>query len=168
MAALPLLAQASIVGFLALLCAAAFSDMQTLTIPNRYSLAIGLLFPVYLLSSGQFLAWPGNLAVGAGMLVLGFVMFARRILGGGDAKLMAATALWAGPALLIDFVLLTALAGGGMVLFLWLRARLNGSASMTSVLVTDVEADFSKQPMPYGLAIGCGGVYVAFTLLGLV
>ena len=168
MAALPFLAQASIVGFLGLLCAAAFSDVHSLTIPNRYSLAIGLLFPVYLLSYGQPVDWLGSLAVGASMLVLGFVLFALRILGGGDAKLMAATALWAGPEQLIDFVLLTALAGGGMVLFLWLRARLSRSASIYSVLVTEVEADFSKQPMPYGVAIGCGGVYVAFSLLGLV
>ena len=168
MAALPFYAQIAVLGLLALLCAAALSDVRSLTIPNRYTLAIALLFPVYLLPVGQLTDWLTALAVGSSMLALGFLLFARGILGGGDAKLMAAVSLWSGLEHLPEFVILTSLAGGGIALILWLRERLNRAASISAVMATDVDSSFVKTPMPYGVAIGIGGVYVAFTLLGLV
>ena len=168
MAALPFYGQIATLGFLALLCAAAWSDVRSLTIPNRYTLAIALLFPIHMLPIGQPVDWLIALAVGSGMLALGFLLFALRILGGGDAKLMAAVSLWAGLEHLPEFVLLTSLSGGGMALLLWLRARLDRSPSIAAVMTSAVDSNFTKQPMPYGVAIGVGGVYVAFTLLGLV
>jgi hypothetical protein len=39
---------------------------------------------------------------------------------------------------------------------------------VVAAVVTEVDSSFAKTPMPYGVAIGIGGVYVAFTLLGLV
>ena len=53
-----------------------------------------------------------SLAVGVGMLVVGAGMFALGWIGGGDAKLMAAAALWVGLRGLAPFAIYTALAGG--------------------------------------------------------
>jgi len=85
--------------------------------------------------------------------------------GAGDAKLFAATALWAGPELILPLGLYTTLAGGVMVLFMWFQHRLARAPSASMILLTPTDANFSKQPMPYGAAIAVGGLYVAFTLL---
>ncbi len=76
--------------------------------------------------------------------------------------------LWAGPGLLPEFAVLTTLSGGGMALLLWLRHRLSRSPSLALLAATGASSDFAKQPMPYGVAISAGGIYVAFTLLGIV
>lgn len=164
---LPFLSQLSVAGFLGLLAAAALSDVRDLTIPNRYCVAIVLLYPAYVVSAGQPIDWLGALVVGGSVLAVGFVLFALRTLGGGDAKLMAAVSVWAGPGLLIEFVLLTSLVGGALAIFLWLRHRLSRSPYLAAFAVSEASPDFAKQPMPYGVAIFAGGVYVAFTLLGI-
>ena len=46
------------------------------------------------------------------MLVLGFALFAAGLFGGGDAKLMAAAALWLGWSTGTSVLVFTALAGG--------------------------------------------------------
>ena len=89
------------------------------------------------------------------------------LLGGGDAKLLTAGALWAGPGLLMEFLFLTALAGGGMATVLWLRHRLSRAAAPAFLLSTPSDPDFAKQPMPYAVAVAAGALYVAFTNLGI-
>ena len=99
--------------FPVLMAYAAASDLLTMTIPNRLSLALAGGFLV--------LAWVGGLApqtillhVLAGAVVLAgtFAMFAFGWIGGGDAKLAAATALWLGFGLLAEYLFTAALAGG--------------------------------------------------------
>ncbi len=168
MAALGYVSQLAIVGFIALLSAAAISDVRKLTIPNSYCLGIVLCYPFFVLAPAQPVDWMGGLLVCGGLLVVGFVLFTTGRVGGGDAKLLAATSLWAGPGLLPEFILLTALAGGGIALVLYVRHRWARSPSLATLAATEVSPDFAQQPMPYGVAIFAGGVYVAFTLLGLV
>jgi len=168
MAALGYVSQLAIVGFIALLSAAAISDVRKLTIPNSYCLGIVLCYPFFVLAPAQPVDWMGGLLVCGGLLVVGFVLFTTGRVGGGDAKLLAATSLWAGPGLLPEFILLTALAGGGIALVLYVRHRWARSPSLATLAATEAAPDFAQQPMPYGVAIFAGGVYVAFTLLGLV
>ena len=168
MAALGLVSQLAIIGFIALLSAAAISDVRNLTIPNSYCLGIVLCYPFYLLAPAQPVDWLGGVLVCGGLLVVGFALFTTGRVGGGDAKLLAATSLWAGPGLLVEFVLLTALAGGGIALLLYVRHRWGRRPSLAALAAGEASPDFAQQPMPYGVAIFAGGVYVAFTLLGLV
>ena len=53
---------------------------------------------------------------GAAMLVFTFALFNLGWIGGGDAKLAAATALWLGWTPLADYGLASALAGGALTL----------------------------------------------------
>jgi prepilin peptidase CpaA len=168
MAALGYVSQLAIVGFIVLLSAAAISDVRKLTIPNSYCLGIAICYPFFVLAPAQPVDWVGGLLVCGGLLVVGFALFTTGRVGGGDAKLLAATALWAGPGLLMEFLLLTALAGGGIALLLYVRHRWARSPSLATLSSTEAAPDFAQQPMPYGVAIFAGGVYVAFTLLGLV
>ena len=160
--------QIAVIGFLCLILAAALSDARSLTIPNRLCLAIAVLYPAWALSVGHPVDWIGALVVATAVLAVGFTLFTLRSLGGGDAKLLAAVALWAGPDLIIPFVLLTALAGGGLAVLLWLRHRLTLIPAAGMILVTPANADFGKQPMPYGVAIAAGAVYVGLSHLGVL
>jgi prepilin peptidase CpaA len=168
MLTLPTIFQITVLGFAGLAVASAISDVRNLTIPNRYSLAITLLFPAYVLTSASPVDWVGALAIGLGLLALGFLLFAAKTLGGGDAKLIAAVSLWAGPDLFLPFLLITAIVGGTMALALWLRHRFSRAATPGLIFLTDVDPNFAKQPMPYAVAISAGALYVAFTLLGVV
>lgn len=168
MDALVYVSPAAIAGFIVLLSAAAISDVRSLTIPNAYCLGIVMCYPFFVLGSPQPVDWTGALLVGAGLLAVGFLLFTTGRVGGGDAKLLAATSLWAGPGLLSEFVLLTAVAGGGIALALYVRHRWARRPSLAASSGGDASPDFAQQPMPYGAAIFAGGVYVAFTLLGLV
>jgi Flp pilus assembly protein protease CpaA len=67
-----------------------------------------------------------------------------------------------------DFIILTSLVGGVMALFMWLRHRYRHASDIAGLMAPDTQPDFAKRPMPYGVAIATGGVYVAFTLVGLV
>ena len=158
---------AALYGFIGLLLASAWTDFKSFIIPNAFSAAILLLYPVYVLTAPAPVEWLGGLVVGASALAVGFGCFALRVFGGGDAKLLAVTSLWAGPALVFDFLALTALAGGVLVLVLYVRHRIAAAPTLAMVLVTKPDSSFAKQPMPYGVAIALGGLYVAFTLLGI-
>jgi len=96
----------------------------------------------------------------ASLLVYGFFLFALKMVGGGDVKLLAATSLWAGPALILSFTFITAIAGGviGLAMLLLQRRR----AVPVSV---DSEHGAAPAVMPYGVAIAVGGLMVALTLL---
>src|ERR1044071_2653501 len=83
--------------FPAMMAFAASSDLLTMTISNRVSLILAGSFFVLAAMSGMPLAAIGaHLGAAAIVLVVAFVFFARGWIGGGDAKLAAATALWLG------------------------------------------------------------------------
>jgi prepilin peptidase CpaA len=163
---LPEISQVAVLGFAGLVVAAAISDARYLIIPNRYCLAIAILYPTYGLAVGHEVDWIGAIAVSGGLLFLGFLLHLGKIAGGGDAKLIASVALWAGPDLLLDYLIIIGIAGGTMALALWFRHRLSRAAGLGLIFVTASDPHFAKQPMPYAIAIAAGGLYVAFTLVG--
>ena len=103
--------------FPALMAFAASSDLLTMTISNRLSLALAggffLLIPV----TGVGLHVVGmHLAAGAVVLMVAFLFFSQGWIGGGDAKLAAATALWFGFDHLLDYLIYASLFGGALTL----------------------------------------------------
>jgi len=154
---LTLLVAALVICFPALVLTAAVSDATSFTIPNWISLALLALFPVAALAVGVPLPTMGlHLALGAGALVIGAGMFAMGWMGGGDAKLIAAAALWLGPAALLNFVLGTAITGGGLAMAL-LLLRSPAFRPMVALGPRWVNrlAD-ADQGIPYGVAIAAG------------
>lgn len=158
-------AEFTILAFAGLLIAAAASDWRSLTIPNRYSLAIVALFPSYTIAMGGDVDWTMHLATAAGAFVFGFALFSLRLCGGGDVKLFAAATLWAGPSMLIPLVLYTSVGGAFMALVLWLHHRYQRAGIPANFLYVRSEASFAKKPMPYAVAIAAGGLFVAVQLL---
>jgi prepilin peptidase CpaA len=99
--------------FPALLAFAASSDLFTMTISNRVSLALAGGFFVLTLVTGMGLAAVGmHVAAAALVLAVAFGFFTQGWIGGGDAKLAAATALWFGFGHLMDYLIYAALLGG--------------------------------------------------------
>ncbi len=160
-------AHISLLGFAGLMLAAAVSDLRKLLIPNWISLALALLFPIYVLTAPSPVDWIGATAVAFTALVLGFALFNFRILGGGDAKLFAAAALWAGPELVIPFAFATAISGGALAVLLWLAQNLPLLGIPVALPSFSTTADFAKQPLPYGVAIALGATYLALKLFGV-
>jgi prepilin peptidase CpaA len=150
----------------AALLAAAVSDIRQYLIPNRYPIAISIAYAVYA-AGHPFEQGLWGLAAGVLAFILCAVLFAAGIFGGGDAKLFAATALWAGPSLAAPFILYTVMAGGALALA-WLTPfrRLMPAAPQTSSPGESAVGGVGlrsrlHQPTPYGAAIAAGGLYVA-------
>jgi len=157
--------QIAVLSFVGLVLLAAAIDVRSLTIPNRVTLAIAGVYPAYAFAASGPVDPIMSAGLAALILLLGFVLFSLRLCGGGDAKLIAAISLWAGPAHVLSFALLTALAGGGMALILWVHHRFKRAATPGSILITGTDPDFAKTPMPYGAAMAVGALYVALMLL---
>src|ERR1700759_1847325 len=83
--------------FPALMAFAASSDLFTMTISNRVSLLlIGGFFTLAALSGMDFHTMLSHVGAGMVVLVAAFGCFAMGWVGGGDAKVAAAVALWFG------------------------------------------------------------------------
>jgi prepilin peptidase CpaA len=146
--------------FPALMAFAAASDLLTMTISNRVSLALAAGFLVLAAVSGMS-AYDILLHVGAGVTVLaiGFACFAMGWVGGGDAKVAAAAALWFGFAHLMNYLLYASLFGGALTLLL-LQFR-----------QWPLPVSFAGQPwlarlhaketgIPYGIALAMGALMI--------
>jgi len=106
-----------VVIFLGLSAYAAFSDIARYRIANWISLAILADFIVVatiasVTGSLEPITIVWSLGAGATMLIAGFALFAAGIFGGGDAKLLAASALWFGWSGMFRYIILVALLGG--------------------------------------------------------
>src|SRR5437868_14882304 len=99
--------------FPALMAFAAASDLFTMTIPNRISLAlVGVFLALALLSGMGVQEILSHVGAGAMVLAVTFGCFAFGWIGGGDAEVAAAAALWFGFAHLLDDLLYASLLGG--------------------------------------------------------
>ena len=110
--------------FLGFLAWAARDDIVDLRIPNRLTggMAATGPFAVWLLGPGAG-ALPTAFLACAATLIVTWAMFELGLLGGGDAKLAAAAALWLGPEATLAFVLATALFGAVLAASLLVLSR---------------------------------------------
>ncbi|MET0597764.1 MAG: prepilin peptidase [Mesorhizobium sp.] len=138
---------------------AAASDMLSMTISNRVPLLLVGTFLVVAPLSGMGwtdLSW--HLVAGLVVLAFGFAMFAIRAMGGGDAKLMASTALWFGfRNELLDYLVTSALLGAVLTLMLisFRKSPLATLASQNALLKHMAD---QKAGIPYGIALGAGAL----------
>ena len=146
--------------FPALMAFAAASDLFTMTIPNRVSLALAGGFLALALLSGMGLQEIlSHLAAGATVLAVTFGCFAFGWIGGGDAKVAAAAALWFGFAHLLDYLLYASLFGGALTLALlqfrqWpLPWSLAGQAWL-------LRLHDRQTGIPYGVALAIGALLI--------
>jgi len=155
-----ILEAATLLFFPCLMVFAAISDLFTMTISNRVSIMLVVIFCALALAVQMPLTeFAGHLSCGFAVLVATFALFALGWIGGGDAKLCAATALWVGWPHLADYGLLTALLGGGLTLF-FLQAR---KWPLPQVLLQQpwiARLHDQKSGVPYGIALAIAGLII--------
>ena len=154
--------------FALLLLRAAWQDLRTMHIADAVSLAIVASFAAWALSglvlgTVSFSAIGLALACAAALFGVGAMAFAAGALGGGDVKLVAAASLFAGPALIVDFLMITALVGGVLGLAILAGAPIGPAAPAGEATTIRTRL---RGGLPYGPAIAAGGLWVA-TMLAL-
>jgi prepilin peptidase CpaA len=146
--------------FPALMAFAASSDLLTMTISNRLSLALAGGFFLLTLTTGMGLAAIGmHMAAAALVLAVAFGFFSQGWIGGGDAKLAAATALWFGFDYLLDYMIYASLFGGALTLLLIQFRRL----PLPAVLARQhwiLRLHEHGGGVPYGIALAAAALVV--------
>jgi prepilin peptidase CpaA len=100
-----------------------------------------------------------HLAAGTAVLAVAFLCFACRWIGGGDAKLAAATALWLGFGNLFDYLIYTSILGGALTLIIVLFRTI----PLPAVLVGSQWAERLHRHdggIPYGIALAAAALIV--------
>jgi prepilin peptidase CpaA len=146
--------------FPALMAFAAASDLFTMTISNRVSLALVAGFLALALLSGMGLYdILSHIGAGAAVLAAAFACFAMGWIGGGDAKVAAGAALWFGFGHLMNYLLYASLFGGALTLLLlqfrqWpLPYAFAGQHWLLKLHAKD-------SGIPYGIALAIGALMI--------
>jgi prepilin peptidase CpaA len=130
------------------LLVAAFTDLKRRQIDNGLNLAIALGAPAFWWASGLDL-WPG-VAMQMGVALAAFVvlaaLFAFKVMGGGDVKLLTALALWIPLFQFLQLLVVMSLAGGALTIF--------------AVAWHVMRRQRDRIAVPYGVAIAFGGLWV--------
>ncbi len=127
---------------------AACTDIKRRQIDNWLNAAIALGAPVFWWTSGLAL-WPDvalQLAVALGAFALLCILFAVRMMGGGDVKLLTALALWIEPGAFLQLLIIMAIAGGVLTIVMGAYHFLQNQKERLAI--------------PYGVAIAFGGLWV--------
>jgi len=153
--------------FLWALVYAVLSDVRTLTVPNWTSILIVVCYLVSALATGSAPSEIAiHVAVGIGLLAVGALLFAHGVMGGGDAKILGATATWIGLDDLLVYLVIVAFAGGFLAIIVLLgnKLRYGGRVQGSETSEPDPELRGIKAPVPYSVAIGIGAVAILFRL----
>jgi prepilin peptidase CpaA len=153
-----LLILVTLVLFPALMAFSASSDLFSMKISNRVSIALAVAYPILAFAVGvSAVTIATNLGCGALVLTLTFLMFSRGWIGGGDAKLAAATAPWLGWALMLDYSILTSLLGGALTLAIVI-ARRTPMPQWAARLDWVARLHHPDNGVPYGIALAAAGL----------
>lgn len=140
---------------------AAISDMLSMTILNRVSLLLVGTFAIVAPMTGmEFSQIMMHVAAFALVLTVCFCLFASGAMGGGDAKLLAATSLWFGMGMDLLVYLVVASFYGGVLTLAILRFRGSPVAVYAGQFEFLRRIGDSKEKIPYGIALGIGGLSV--------
>lgn len=153
-----MLVAAIVVIFPLCLAYAAFSDMFTMTIPNRVSVILIVSFALIAPLTGMaWMVYAQHFAAALLVFVVCFSLFGFGLMGGGDAKLLTAVALWFGLSIeLFHFLTYVALFGG-LLTVLIVVARSDRFALVVNRVSMLNHLTDPALGVPYGIAIGVAG-----------
>ena len=146
--------------FPALMAFAAASDLFTMTISNRVSLALLAGFLVLAVLTGMGLHdILLHVGAGAAVLAIAFACFAMGWVGGGDAKVAAGAALWFGFGHLLNYLLYASLFGGVLTLLL-LQFRQWPLPYVFASQGWLLKLHAKETGIPYGIALAIGALMI--------
>ncbi len=142
----------------AALVVAAINDMMEMKIPNWISVVLVAAYPCAALYFQIPLAdVMASVLLALVVLAFGFTLFAFNLLGGGDAKLLAAVAPWMGLGAFAYFTIYMVLAGGALALALVLFRQIPPLPIYANTGWI-MNLHNARGKMPYGAAIAVGGL----------
>ena len=135
-------------------------DLTTMTIPNVLTIALAAAFAILVPFLGLTLQEIGlHVAAGLLMLLVGMALFALGWIGGGDAKFVAATALWAGMGNLLPYLIWASVIGGVLTLLILVFRRMPLPLFMMRRNWI-ARLHNPKEGIPYGVALAIGGLMI--------
>jgi prepilin peptidase CpaA len=138
---------------------AAVSDMLSMTIANRVSIVLVATFAIVAPLTGmEWSAYGFHLAAGVAVLAVTFALFAIGGMGGGDAKLLAATSVWMGFGMPLVAYLVYASVFGGVLTALILTYRSSAFHTFFGRNLFLRQFADDRKGIPYGIALGIGGL----------
>lgn len=144
--------------FPAAMALAASSDLLTMRISNKLVLFLVASFCVLaLIINLPLQQFAMHVACALVVLAVGFALFALRWIGGGDAKLAAATTLWLGFGLTLPYLIYAALLGGVLTLLILALRRLPLTPFLARYRWLERLHD-NKSGVPYGIALAMAGM----------
>jgi prepilin peptidase CpaA len=143
-------------------------DIATRLIRNEICLALAFLGIAGQLAGPMQVA--ASMIAATILLLLLLVIYQRGWIGGGDLKLLVALAIGLPLMGVVQLLTITALAGGGLAL-MHLMMRLlpypklapAGSSLVRRVYAIERWRHLRQAPLPYGVAIACGGIWTIFS-----
>ena len=149
--------------FPAAMALAASSDLLTMRISNKLVLFLVASFCVLAIAINLPLQqFAMHVACALVVLAAGFAFFALRWVGGGDAKLAAATTLWLGFGLTLPYLIYAALLGGALTLAILALRRMPLSPIIARYRWVERLHD-NKTGVPYGIALAVAGMLTSST-----
>ena len=139
--------------FSALMIYAAYSDLKSYTLPNFISLLlVGGFVIIMLILQPPLSAVGWHAGIGAILFVVGFILFATGLFGGGDVKVIAALGLWLGPMNVLSFLALMAIFGGVLALALLVFRKIKIPQHwLDNSAIAGLHS--KEEGIPYGVAI---------------
>jgi prepilin peptidase CpaA len=142
------------------LAIAAFSDLLTMRISNRLVLVLTVGFFIVAMAVNLPLQqFAMHVLCALVVLVVAFGLFALRWIGGGDAKLAAATTLWLGFGTTLPYLAYTALLGGVLTLFILILRGIPLNPLLARVGWLS-RLHNKRSGVPYGIAMAVAGILV--------
>lgn len=149
-----------------LLAVIAYGDVRTRRIPNELSVAIGILGLIRIILLNDAVTAGHSLLAGAVIFGTAFFFFWRGAIGGGDVKLVTATALLISYLNMFSFLFLMSLCGGMLALTMLaqdklrprLRRLLQQARIPTETETVECIAPRVRSTVPYGAAIAAAGI----------
>lgn len=131
------------------------SDVKKYILPNKASIAIIVSFLLFAFATMTLEMMMYHVITAVVVFALTFFFYWKKAFGAGDVKLLSSVSLWAGPQLVIPLLLIVSIVGGLLGLFLVFAAYIKRKHTQAKT-----EKNLLKIKIPYGLAIGCGGLFL--------
>lgn len=148
-----------------LIVLAAIEDIRRLEIPDFLSIGLLLVGLFAILWEGP--GWsvlPQQVLMALAAFGVGWALFAAGVWGGGDVKLLAALFFWLPPGAAYPFVMVMALAGGGVALLV-LAGRALARRGALPKAISRLPLFEDTEGVPYGVAIAAAGLLCADRLV---
>ena len=149
--------------FLFCVCYAVVADFRSLLIPNWVIVTLGTAFAVFALLYLEPMTVIWHVLVALAVFSVTAAFFAINWIGGGDVKLLTATALWAGPQHVASLLLMMSALGFELA-FVLMALRSHGAFIAPwlpdNMFLGRLQALAKQGQCPYGVAIGAAALIV--------